>query len=280
MQPGRLTILGGRGALPIEVLSAALGSGWAVQYLSFESRDDLPEGDFAQRSISIGKPLDIAFVIRKFSTTHICMAGGIDLTDKNRRNLLSLVPTIGKKKSKAPTGDSGLAKFSKAAELLTGAKLAGAHEIVPGLLAGAGSIAGPKANKSLIADGRHAIERAISAGALDLGQALVCSGPRVVALEDIGGTDLLLERVGAFVKRGLVGDAGNPLVLAKARKPGQPTFADLPAIGPDTITSAATAGISAIFVEAGHSIVIGRTELEARAKKKAISVHGIETDAL
>jgi len=280
MQPGRLTILGGRGALPIEVLGAALASGWEVQYLSFERRDDLPAGNFKQKSISIGKPLDIAFDIRKFSSTHICMAGGIDLTDKNRRNLLSLVPSIGKKKSKAPTGDSGLAKFSKAAELLAGAKLAGAHEIAPDLLAGAGHIAGPKVNKSLVADGRHAIERAISAGALDLGQALVCSGPRVVALEDIGGTDLLLERVGSFVERGLVGDAGNPLVLAKARKPGQPTFADLPAIGPDTITSAAAAGISAVFVEAGHSIVIGRSELAARAKEKAISVYGIEPDAL
>ena len=52
-----------------------------------------------------------------------------------------------------------------------------------------------------------------------MGQAIVVSGRRVIAVEDIAGTDALLRRVRLYRRRGLVADGQSPLVFAKAAKP-------------------------------------------------------------
>jgi DUF1009 family protein len=100
----------------------------------------------------------------------------------------------------------------------------------------------------------------------------------VVAAEDIEGTDALLRRVKSFRERGLVGDGGSRLVLAKAKKPGQPDFVDLPAIGPDTVANAAAAGIGTIVVEAGQTLLLNRAALAAMAEQTGVSVIGLAAD--
>jgi hypothetical protein len=64
------------------------------------------------------------------------------------------------------------------------------------------------------------------------------------------------------------------LILAKAKKPDQPMFADLPAIGPGTILKAHEAGVSAIFVEAERAIIIEREKMTTLAEKHKVSVYG------
>ena len=98
------------------------------------------------------------------------------------------------------------------------------------------------------------VARAI--GRLDLGQAVVVSGDRPIAAEDAGGTDALLQRVAQLRELGHFGDGAAPLILAKALKPRQPKFVDLPTIGPETIVKAAEAGIAAVIVEAKRSLVL------------------------
>ncbi len=268
-EPGRLSIIAGRGALPVMVYEAARGAGWAVQYLSFIDRPELEGADV--RRIETGKPLDIVMGIRGFKATHICMAGGVDLSDRSREGFVKLA--VGGRKKRSSSGDTGLSKLGGALEFATGAKLLGAHEIVPDLLAEEGLVAGPKPARGVLADGRFALATAISAGELDLGQAVVCSGRRVVATEDIAGTDALIRRVGDFRSRGLIGDGAATLVLAKAKKPNQPMFVDLPAIGPDTVDAAYASGIAAIFVEADKSIVVDRAQLIARAQACSVTVY-------
>jgi DUF1009 family protein len=63
--------------------------------------------------------------------------------------------------------------------------------------------------------------------------------------------------------------------LAKARKPKQPSFVDLPAIGADTVTRAVEAGISVIAVEAGASLLLDRPSIERVAAEKRVSVIGL-----
>ena len=119
---------------------------------------------------------------------------------------------------------------------------------------------------------RSCAARAI--GQLDLGQAIVFSGGRPVAAEDAGGTDELLARVAALRERGLIG-ASFPIILAKARKPGQPRFVDLPTVGPQTIVGAAAAGISIVAVEAGESLLLEREALQREADAGGVSVIGV-----
>lgn len=272
--PERLSIMAGKGTLPLQLLDAARAAGWIVQFQSFVERPEIE--DIAVRVINVHKPLDIVLGIRRFKATHICMAGGVHVSDKGREGFFKVLG--GRAKKTKPSGDTGLSKLGRALEIATGAKLLGVHEIMPELLAQNGHVAGPKPGRGLIAEGRFALETAIAAGKIDLGQAVVCSGPRVIAVEDIAGTDALLQRVATFRKDGLVGDGRSALILAKAKKPKQPMFADLPAIGPDTIDAAYAAGVQAIFVEAGKSIIIEREKLCTRAKECSISVYGCMID--
>jgi DUF1009 family protein len=112
-------------------------------------------------------------------------------------------------------------------------------------------------------------------GTIDLGQSAVVSASRPIAAEDAGGTDGLLRRVAELRAAGLVGERHGPLVLAKARKPKQPSFVDLPAIGADTVTGAAAAGISVIAVEAGASLLLDRAQIESEAEARGVTVIGL-----
>jgi DUF1009 family protein len=66
-----------------------------------------------------------------------------------------------------------------------------------------------------------------------------------------------------------------PLVLAKARKPKQPGFVDLPAIGSDTVVRAAEAGIAVIAVEAKASLLLDREAIEREATARNVTVIGL-----
>ncbi len=267
----RLTILAGDGSLPKLLAQSASNLGWEIQILSLVMAADFPDREV--KYIKASNPLDIIFNIRRFKTSHICMVGGTQISDKNRQNIFKL---LGNKKKKAISGgDSALSKLGKALEISTGAKIIGVHEIMPHLLANEGNIAGPKLKKTDIKYGAFALKIAYDAGKLDLGQAVICSGNRLVAIEDIAGTDALIKRVYEHKKLGLIGDSDTILILAKTKKPDQPSYVDLPAIGPNTILAAKDAGLDAIFVEANNSIIIELKEIKTLANEHSISIYGL-----
>jgi DUF1009 family protein len=100
-----------------------------------------------------------------------------------------------------------------------------------------------------------------------------------VAAEDVAGTDDLLARTARYRAAGLIGDAAEtPLVLAKACKPQQPLFVDLPAIGPETIRGASNAGMSLIALEAGRTLLLERRRLVDAANAAGIAIIGLTID--
>ena len=142
-------------------------------------------------------------------------------------------------------------------------------------LAPAGRIGGPELSPVQLDSARYGLRLAREAGALDLGQAVVVAGRRTVAVEDIAGTDSLMRRVRWMRFRRLVADGNSPLVLAKCRKPQQPMFLDLPAIGPRTVENAARARISAVVVETGSTLIIEREKVATAADRLGVSVLGM-----
>jgi UDP-2,3-diacylglucosamine hydrolase len=135
------------------------------------------------------------------------------------------------------------------------------------------------ADRSQLTSSRPAPPAARQVGAMDLGQAAVVAGARVVAVEDVAGNDDLLARVARYRAAGLIGDGTEvPVVLAKASKPQQPLFVDLPAIGPETVTGAADAGISVIAVEAGRTLLLERGRLVEAANRHGIAIVGLAID--
>jgi len=64
-------------------------------------------------------------------------------------------------------------------------------------------------------------------------------------------------------------------VLVKIAKPGQERRADLPTIGPATVTAAAAAGLRGIAVEAGSCLLLDRAAIAAAADEARLFVTGV-----
>jgi hypothetical protein len=263
----RLSLIAGSGALVREVLEAAQARGYEVQVLSpvraLPRRDSVP--------IKLSDPESVVDAIRHFGATMVTMAGGIRLNDAARERFARFLGA----RDAVALGDAGLSMLASKLAEMTGARVVGVQDIAPELLAPDGLIGGPALDAGLSEVAAYALGLAKRSGIIDLGQGVVVSGKRPIAGEDIAGTDALLKRVQTYKAFGLMADATSPLVLAKAAKPAQPEFVDLPAIGPVTVAKAKRAGIRAIVVEAGATLIIERVKLAAAADAARISVLGL-----
>lgn len=268
----RLALVTGTGALVPRAIAAAREQGWVVRVFMFVPRDDLAQEQPFQLRIS--RPDQALREVKRFGATHVCVVGGTHLSDKDREDLAEIAHNGPKREKQEGRGDAALSKLGNKLLAMLGIPFIGVHEIIADLLAPEGRIAGPQPDAALARTLRFAADTARRAGVLDLGQAAVVSGGRVIAIEDIGGTDLLLQRCAEFRVRGLIGDGAGRLVLGKTSKPGQPRHIDLPAIGPDTISGVMEAGISGIAVEAGRTLLIEREALSAAADAAGLCLWG------
>jgi DUF1009 family protein len=263
----RLSLIAGSGGLVREVLEAARRRGYEVQVLS--AVRGLPGGSSVP--IRLSDPEAVVGTIRGFGATMVTMAGSIRLNDAARERFARFFGAG----DAVALGDGGLSILARRLTEMTGARIVGVHEIAPELLAPEGLIGGPAPDAYLREIAAFALGLAKRSGLIDLGQGVVVAGRRAIASEDIAGTDALLQRVQTYRAFALMADATSPLVLAKAAKPAQPYFVDLPAIGPVTVTKARKAGIRLIAVEAGATLLIERSKIAAAAEAARISVLGL-----
>jgi DUF1009 family protein len=263
----RLTVLAGGGALVAEIINGARAAGDEVQVLPLVDRRDLGVDEIFR----VAELPKLIWRITAFRSTHVTMVGGLRASDAERDAFRRFAGAAG-----GPSGDATVLRLAEKVLAMTGAKVVGAEAIVPEILAAAGWIAGPALPNALMAPAAAALRAARTIGGLDIGQAVVAAPGRIIAAEDIAGTDALMARIAGYRADGL--DAGLPLILAKALKPQQGRVVDRPAIGPDTLRHAAAAGIGAIVVEAGGAIVIDRPLVESLGKELNIAVLGLSLD--
>lgn len=267
----RLTLIAGSGTLAKLVAEEATARGGPVQLIDLVGRGDLAADIVTQ--IPVARASEIVDAVHRFRTDDLVVAGGVPLTDSDRAAMISALGLSGR--LVRSLGDRALALSFLLHFRLAGVRVLGAHQLIPGLLAPEGRIAGPAVAAAARASALRALTAAREVGRLDLGQAVVTSGDRPVVAEDVGGTDALLARVSALRSSLLRGEGTGPLILAKSLKPGQPKFVDLPTIGPDTIIRAADAGVTMVVVEAGRSLVVERARLAAEAEGRGVSVIGM-----
>jgi DUF1009 family protein len=86
----------------------------------------------------------------------------------------------------------------------------------------------------------------------------------ILGTEDASGTAALIARCGV-----------PGAVLVKMKKPQQDRRADLPVIGPDTVTQAHAVGLRGIAVEAGGCLVIDLPAVRARADAAGLFLIGL-----
>jgi len=153
-----------------------------------------------------------------------------------------------------------------------GIELLPATTFLEDLLAGEGRVAGPALRKRQLADAEFGFRIAKETSRLDIGQSVVVRHGTVLAVEAFEGTNECIRRGGQLGR-------GRDTMLVKVSKPNQDIRFDVPVIGPATIETCREAGVRAIVVEAGCTLVLGHEEVLAACEEHGVSVHGIGNGA-
>jgi UDP-2,3-diacylglucosamine hydrolase len=174
-------------------------------------------------------------------------------------------------------GDDHLLKGVAAIFEEHGFRLVGAHAVAPEILMPEGALGRERPNDRDRADIAKGLALLSAASPFDVGQAVVVADARVLAIEAAEGTDRMLARVAELRQSGRI--ASGRGVLVKAAKRNQDRRLDLPSIGPQTVESAARAGLAGIAVVAGGTIVAEPTRIGATADRAGLFVLGVREQA-
>lgn len=168
-------------------------------------------------------------------------------------------------------GDDGLLRAAvRELESQEGFRIIGPDALLADHLAVAGRYGtrGPDATAEQDIARGIAVQRAL--GTVDVGQSVIVQQGIVLGVEAVEGTDALIERCATLRREGPGG------ILIKLTKPGQERRVDLPAIGPETVTAAARAGLRGIAMEAAGTLILDRARVASLADAAGIFVIGIE----
>lgn len=274
----RVGIIAGGGSLPVEVAQGLAAHGYPPFVLLMEGEADRQQDlrRYQHDSLALEQIGSLVPTLKRYGITHLVLAGEIKRRPQLARirpslGLLAIVPSVIMALAR---GDDGLLKVVTRGLEKRGIKVIGAHEVVPELAAGEGTLTATGPKQSDWRDIEAARQAAKAIGALDIGQAAIAIGGRAIALEGIEGTGGLLERTRELRGHGrLAGKTRG--VLVKCAKPGQELRADLPSIGPQTIEAAYAAGLAGIAVEAGRSLILEGPATLSRANELGLFIVGL-----
>lgn len=273
-----IALIAGNGALPGQVADLLISRGRRPLIIGIKGEVEpslLGQADAVLGWGEIGKLFSL---LTKTECREVLLIGGVT----GRPDFTSIMGDLGTLKRlprilKALTGgdDSLLTKVIGLFEG-EGFQVIGIKDVAPELLARAGVLGRQTPSETDMADLKLALQATDRLGELDIGQAAVAIGGRVVALEGAEGTDAMLQRCADLRRIGRIKHKGNLGVLVKAAKPGQDFRVDLPTIGPRTIDLAAEAGLAGIAIHAGAALISERETTIKRADKAGLFLFGID----
>ena len=271
-----LVIFAAGGSVPYEVAVAATAAGRKVFVLALEGEADERLKAFPGAVVKWGQIGRVESLIDAHGGREVVLIGSVT----KRPDFSSIRVDFGALrylprliKGMIGGDDTVLGNLVRGLED-RGYRVVGAHEVAPDIVASPGHIAGPRMPETVRADARLALEAARAIGALDIGQAAVAVGGRVIALEAAEGTDAMLERIVDIRESGRARWSGRQGVLAKRAKPQQDLRVDMPAIGPKTIAAVVRASLAGIVMETGRVMIAERAETLAAAERTATFVYG------
>ncbi|MCG8444391.1 MAG: UDP-2,3-diacylglucosamine diphosphatase LpxI [Hyphomicrobiales bacterium] len=277
---GPLGLIAAGGRLPLDVAKAARSGGRRVFVLAVKGHADPAIEAFPHAWVGIGQIGRCLSLLRANSVKDVVLIGGIQkphlLSIRFDWAVLGIVPRLLRTWR---GGDDHL--LSGVLDYLEdkGFNPVGAHQVAPELVAPLGLLTpsrGPNTGeKADIAFGRKCLT---ALSPFDVGQALVVHDRRVLAIEAAEGTDRMLKRIAGLRKAKALALKGIAGVLVKTPKAGQDLRADMPAIGPDTVEHAKTAGLAGIAVEAGRVLMADPQAVVAAAEKAGLFLVGVAAE--
>ncbi len=139
------------------------------------------------------------------------------------------------------------------------------------LLAPVGPMTKLKFTSEQTADAALGWRAAKAVAGFDIGQTVVVQGLAIVAVEGMEGTDACVKRAAELARS----QGKEPaLVVVKVAKPRQDFRFDLPVVGRDSLVNFKAAGVKAVALEAGSTLVFDRELFASDAEAAAIAVAG------
>jgi len=276
-QGRRVAILAGRGEFPLRVASAATAQGANV-YVAILSgaADPADYASYDAREYRLGQLGRFLDEVKRREIDEIVMVGALP-----RPSFGALAPELSTLKylphfARAFQGGDdhllrGVVSFFEG----QGLRVLGPADIAPDLVAPVGALGRHKPSavaREAIATGFNLLA---ALSPFDMGQAAIVADHRVVAVEAAEGTDAMIERVAGLVQAGRLKLGKGDGVLVKAPKLGQDLRVDMPAIGLDTVTRVAAAGLAGIAVKAGKVLVGDRQRLVTLADASGLFIEGV-----
>ncbi|WP_417680062.1 LpxI family protein [Roseibium sp.] len=274
----RVGLVAGNGALPHQVADLLTQKGLTPVTVAIKGEADPETLARSVAELGWGEIGRLLKTLKRHGCSRLLLIGGISRRPDfasvfGDAGTLRLLPKIVRA---LMGGDDSL--LSKVIGLFEaeGFEVVGMTDIAPELLAGLGVLGKVSPSNSALEDMELAFKATERLGELDIGQAAVAVGGRVVALEGAEGTDAMLERCAVLRANGRIRSKGAAGVLVKAAKPSQDLRVDLPTVGPRTIELASAAGLAGIAVEAGRALIADQEATVRKADEAGLFIYGIE----
>jgi hypothetical protein len=271
---GTLGILAGGGPFPGQVAAAATAAGRAVFIVGFEDfADPAVIGAYPHDYARLGAAGRILALLRAHACRDLVLIGPVKRPSlRDLRPDAEGVKILARVGRAAFSGDDGFLAAVVRVLGEEGFTVIGAHEFLAGAVAPRGVLGRVAPDAQAQADIARGITVVRALGQVDVGQGCVVQQGHVLAVEAAENTDRMLARVGELA---LPGPGG---VLVKLVKPGQERRADLPTVGPRTITGAAAAGLRGVACEAGGTLLTDRDACVAEADRLGLFLVGVDPD--
>lgn len=261
----RVGLIAGGGQFPIIFARAAKRNGlpvYAVAYVN-EAEPELTSYVSAMEWVHLGQLRKLIRFFKRNDVHEAVMMGSIKKTRifsdvKPDTKAISLL--VGMR----DTHDDGVLRVFADALEQEGIRIRASTYLLPELLAREGTWTKRRLTRAERSDVEIGWHCAKTIGRLDIGQCVVVGGGSILAVEAIEGTDATILRGGQLGE-------GNA-VAVKVCKPHQDTRFDVPAVGIQTLKTMNTAGVRALAIEAGKTVVFDREEMIALANASRISI--------
>lgn len=282
VQYARLALIAGNGVIPQQIAAALETAGRDFRIVAIKGEADEETRRKANAELGWGEVGRLYAFLKKTGCREVLLIGGVS----KRPDFMSFIADFGTLKrlpkiirALAGGDDSLLTKVIRLFEE-EGFLVVGIRDVAPELLASSGVLGRVKPSKTEWHDLELALKATERLGELDIGQAAVAVGGRVIALEGAEGTDAMLQRCADLRSSGRVRARGRTGVLVKTAKPNQDLRVDLPTVGPKTIDLALAAGLSGIAVEARGALIADKADTLQKADAAGLFVVGVDRSFL
>ncbi len=261
----KLVIIAGKGAYPrILAESARAGGIGHIFVLAFKgetNRSIVPLADKV-RWVPVGRLLEFLEVLRDFGADQAVMAGQITPTALFRlrpdKAMFKLLSKLEKRNAETIFGAVG-EEMRK-----IGVELKPASLFMQNAMPSAGPLTARTPDDRERIDIALGLDVAKTTSSLDIGQTVVIKEGTILAVEAFEGTDRTILRAGKL--------GGTGGVVVKVAKRGHDMRFDIPVIGLKSLKIFKKAGISALAIEAGRTILLERKKIVSVADTMNLAI--------